>query len=87
MPAVTTIGDDAFAKCTNLKKVTIGKGLKKIGKRAFYKDKSLKYFKIKSSKLTSVDNKAFRGVNVKKVKFECPKGKKKAYGKIFKKGK
>ena len=47
---VTQINDDALSN-SKVKKVTIGEGIKKIGKRAFYNCKNLKSITIKSELL------------------------------------
>lgn len=84
---VTSIGKNAFKKCTKLKTVTLkSTSLKSIGNNAFYGDKNLKTITIKSSKLTSksVGKNAFKGTN-KKLTIKVPKKKVSSYKKFFKK--
>ena len=82
---VTEIVPNAFTKCKNLKKVTIGKNVKKIGKNAFKGCKKLKTIKIKSTKLTkkSFGKNAFKGIN-KKATITVPKKVYKNYKKWIK---
>ena len=84
---VVTIGKNAFANCTKLKKVTVnGSSLKTIGKNAFGGDKKLKTINMKKVKsLKTVAKGAFKAVN-KKVTVKVPKAKKAAYKRLFKKG-
>ena len=84
---VVTIGKNAFANCTKLKKVTVnGNKLKTIGKNAFSGDKKLKTINMKKVKsLKTVGKSAFKGVS-KKITVRVPKNKKAAYVRIFKKG-
>jgi hypothetical protein len=83
---VTSIDDKAFAGNKNLKSVTIGSDVEKIGARAFDGCKNLKTIIIKSKKLTkkSFGKNAFKGVN-KKVTFHIPKKVYKNYKKWIKK--
>ena len=83
---VAEIGDNAFKNNTKIKKVTIGKNVKKIGKSAFYKCKKLNQVVIKSKKVTTIGNKAFCK-NVKKLKIKVPKSKYKKYKSLLKKSK
>ena len=82
---VTTIGNNAFNKCTQLTKVTISNMVTKIGKQAFNGCKSLKTITIKSTKLNSknVGSKAFNGIS-KNAKIKVPKSKEKEYQKMLK---
>lgn len=80
---IKTIGDYAFYKCTKLQKVTIGSGLAAIGKYVFYNDKKLSAITIKSTKLTSVKIRAFKGI-YSKVMIKVPSKKLKTYKKLFK---
>jgi len=79
---VTEIASGAFQKQSKLKKVTIGKNIEKIGKKAFYNCKNLKRVKIKSGLLKSVGKKAFTGTN-KKLVIKVPSRKLKAYRKLL----
>ena len=83
---VTSIASNAFKGCSKLKKVTIGKNVGKIGKKAFYGCKNLRTIKINTTKLTkkSVGSKAFAKINAKAV-VTVPKNKLKAYKTILKK--
>ena len=84
---VVTIGKNAFANCTKLKKVTVnGNKLKTIGKNAFSGDKKLKTINMKKVKsLKTVGKSAFKGIS-KKVTVKVPGAKKAAYRRLFKKG-
>ena len=83
---VVEIAPNACAKCKKLKKVTIGKNITKIGKKAFYNCSSLKKITIQTKKLkmASVGAKAFSGIH-SKAAVKVPKAKKKIYKKILKK--
>ncbi len=83
---VTSIAKKAFAGNKNLKTVVIGKDIKKIGTKAFYKCVNLKKVTIQSTKLKakSVGAKAFAKIH-KKAVVKVPKAKKKAYKKWLKK--
>lgn len=82
---VTEIKANAFKNNKNIKKITIGKNIKKIGKNAFYGCKKLKKIIIKTTKLTkkSVGKNAFAKIN-KKAKVKVPKKKLKTYKKVLK---
>lgn len=62
---VIAISKKAFIKCSQLKKVIIGKNIKSIGKKAFYKDKVLGSITIKSTKLKSIGKAAFKRIKPK----------------------
>lgn len=81
---VTGISKNACMNLNKLKKVTIGKNIKKIGKRAFFGCKKLTKITVKTKKLTlgNVKEAAFKGV-YKKAVFNVPNAKKDAYTKIF----
>lgn len=80
---VKTIGNNAFAGCKNLKKVTLkGNKLSKIGKKAFAGDKKLKQIIIKSKNLKKVGANAFKGIN-KKAIIRVPAAKYKKYVKTL----
>lgn len=83
---VTSIAPNAFKNHDEIKKLTIGKYVSKIGKKCFYGCKNLKSITIKTTKLTSktVGANAFKGIH-KKAKVKVPKSKKKAYKKLLKK--
>ncbi|MBR4760761.1 MAG: leucine-rich repeat protein [Lachnospiraceae bacterium] len=84
---VTAIGSKAFSKWKKkLKKVTIGKNVKKIGKEAFKNCKKLKTVIIKTTKLKkkAVGKNAFKGIHTK-AKAKVPKKKLGAYKAILKK--
>lgn len=78
---VTGISANAFAKCSKLQKVIIGKNVRSIGKRAFLNCKKLNKITIKSTQLKSVGKDAIKGIH-KKAVIRCGK-KKKAYQKLF----
>lgn len=83
---VTGIASDVFKWNSMLRKVTIGKNVSSIGKRAFYKCSNLKTITIKTNKLiaskTGAD--AFKDIH-KKVTIKVPKKKYSAYKKMLKK--
>ena len=81
---VTAIAPNAFKSMKKLTTVTIGKNIKSIGAKAFYKCKALRNIKIKTKKLTkkTIGSKAFTGIN-KKAVIKSPKAKKKVYKKIL----
>lgn len=83
---VTEISANAFSKDQKLKKVVIGKNIKKIGKNAFKGCKNLKKItiKTKSLKAGTVGKNALRGCNAK-LQVKVPKGKKTLYKNLFKK--
>ena len=82
---VTEIKANAFKNNKKLKKITIGKNIKKIGKNAFLGCKNLKTVTIMTKKLTkkTVGVNAFKGIN-DKAKVRVPKSKLKSYKKILK---
>lgn len=82
---VTAIAPNAFKNNKKLKKITIGKNIKKIGENAFYGCKNLKSINVKTTKLTkkTVGKNAFKKIN-KKAKIKVPKKKRRSYKKIFK---
>lgn len=59
---VVSIASNAFVKCSRLKKAVIGKNIKNIGKKAFYKNKGLGNIKIKSKKLKRIGSSAFKNI-------------------------
>jgi len=61
------IGKSSFSGCRALKTLTIGENVKKIDKQSFYNCKKLNKITIKSTKITSIGRKAFKGTtsNVK----------------------
>ncbi len=83
---VTKIGKNAFADCPELTTIVIESNVKSIGDNAFSNTKKLKKIIVKTKKLTnkSVAKDAFKGIG-KKVIFQVPKGKKKAYRTLFRK--
>lgn len=84
---VTSIKAKAFMNNKKLKKVVIGKNVKKIGAKAFFGCSNLKKVIIKSKKLKKVGKKAFYRKKGKKITFTIPKKKKKAYKKLLKNAK
>lgn len=83
---VVAIEKNALKNCKKLKRVKIGKNVKKIGKKAFYGCKSLKKLEIRTKKLTAkkVKKKAF-GKTYKKMTVKVPKKRLKRYKKLFRK--
>lgn len=81
---ITEIGNNAFASCKKLNKVTIGTNVTKIGKKAFYKCSKLKNIVIRTKKLKSVGKNALKGIN-KKAVIKVPRSKLKKYKKLLKK--
>jgi hypothetical protein len=83
---VVSIADNAFAGNKALVKVTIGKNVASIGKKAFYGCKKLKTVVIKTKLLTTknVGAKAFGKINGKAV-VKVPKASAKGYKKLLKK--
>lgn len=81
---VTSIAPKAFRNNKSLRKVDIGKQVKKIGKQAFYNCKNLEKLTIRSKKLTSsnVGSKAFYGIN-DDVRVLAPAKKVNAYQKLL----
>ena len=78
-----TVGNNAFAGCPKLKKVTVrGNKLKKIGSRVFYQCKALKSITIKSKVLKKAGKNTFKGIH-KKAVIRVPKAKYKAYTKLL----
>lgn len=82
---VTSIADNAFKGNKNLKKVTIGSAIARIGKNAFSGCSNLKKIKIETTLLTkkTVGKNAFKGINTN-AKVVVPKNKFKTYSKILK---
>ncbi len=80
------IDDMAFYGCKKLKSITIPAKVWSIGQGAFQKCKKLKKITIKTKLLKKSDfgEDAFAGI-YKKATVKCPKGKKKAYKKLFRK--
>ena len=79
---VTQIAASAFQNETKLKKVTIGKNVTTIGKKAFYKCSALKQIVIRSKSLKKVGNGAITGIS-KKAVIRVPKKQRTAYKKLF----
>lgn len=81
---VATISKGALKSCTKLTKVTLGSGVKAIGKRAFAKCTKLKLLVVKTKLLTAKRVKgSLKGSNLKRAKIAV--GSKKANRKIAKK--
>lgn len=81
---VVEIGNKAFANCKNLRKVTIGKNVKKIGNKAFFNCIKLKKIVVKSKKIKSVKSNSFRKTSRSLIVF-VPKKNYATYKKILKK--
>lgn len=80
---IERIGVGSFRGCKKLKTVTTGKGLKIIGKQAFYQCRSLSKLNITSARLTSVGSKALKGIK-SNAKIYVPKSKYTEYKRMFK---
>ncbi len=82
---VTGIAASACKDMAKLKKLTIGKNVKTIGKKAFYGCGALKTIVINTKKLTeeTVGASAFKGIHAKAT-VTCPAGKAAAYRKLLK---
>ena len=80
---VTSVAPEAFSLLPKLTKVTLGKYVQTIGKKAFYGDRKLKNIRIKSTGLKKVGKQAFKLIHAK-AKIQVPKAKKKAYTRLFK---
>lgn len=83
---VTAIAANALKGNKKVTKATIGKGVTKIGKKAFYNCKKLKSVTIKTTKLKSVGKYAFKGI-AKQATIKCPAKKVKKYRKMLKRSK
>ena len=60
---MTQIANNAFAKSTKLKMVTIGANVEVIGKKAFYQCKKLKTIHIHTDSLQEIKANAFEKMN------------------------
>ena len=82
--SVNEIAANAFKNCDKLKELTIGKNVKKIGKKAVYGCAKLKKItiKTKSLKAKNIGKDAFKNTH-KKITFYCPKKKIADYNKII----
>ena len=83
---VTSIAANALKGNKKVTKLTIGKNVTSIGKKAFYNCKKLKSVTIKTTKMKSVGKYAFKGI-AKQATIKCPAKKLKKYKKILKKSK
>lgn len=72
-----------FWYADNLKEVTVGKNVEKIGEQAFYGCKNLKKITFRGKKVKEIGKTAFRKTN-KKIVVKAPKSKLKAYKKMIK---
>lgn len=83
---VTSIAKNAFKNNKNIKKLTIGKNVSKIGAKSFFGCKKLKTITIKTTRLTAkkIGANAFKGIKAKAT-VKVPKKKYKTYKKILKK--
>lgn len=79
---VVTIGHGAFYGLSNMKSIVIPENVKEIDNMAFDSCKKLKMITIKSKKLMSIGERTI--MNIKKdAVIQVPKGKVKAYSKLF----
>lgn len=83
---VTEIADKAFEKNKKIKKITLGKNIKTIGKQAFFKCKNLNQVTIRSTSVKKIGSKAFYG-NAKNLKVQAPKSKRTKYRQLIEKSK
>lgn len=85
---VTSIAGSAFKNNRNVTRINIGANVAKIGKKAFYRCKCLKYIHIKTKKLKSVGSGAFSkiGKNTGRIKIIVPKKRKGTYRKVLRTG-
>lgn len=81
---VTSVAKNAFKGYTKMTTVVIGKNVKSIGSNAFNGCKSLRKVTIKSTGLTKIGSKAFKGTN-NKISFKVPKKMLKKYKKMIQK--
>ena len=79
---VTAIDDKAFQGLSKLKKVTVGANVKTIGAGAWKNCSKLQTIVLETKKLKKIGKDAVKGIS-KKAVVRCPKGKKKAYNKLF----
>ena len=81
---VTAIGANAFSKCTTLTIITIPAKVAKIGEKAFYQCKNLRYILVKTKKLTAknIGSNAFAKGSAK-LRVKTDKNKWKSYAQIF----
>jgi len=80
---VKTIGQNAFAECTALTKVTVGTGVTQIKAKAFMNSKKLKTITINTKNLKKVGSNALKGIH-EKAKIKVPKAKLNAYRNLLK---
>lgn len=83
---VTAINASAFSGNKKLKSIVIGKNIKTIGKKAFYKCTKLNKITFKTKVIKSIGKNAFYNIK-KKCKFVIPKSVLKKYKKIISKTK
>lgn len=80
---VKEIGECAFYNCSKLKKATLGSAVKIIKNDVFGKCKNLKTITIKSKKLKTVGDEAFKDINAN-AKIKVPKSKLASYKNLLK---
>ncbi len=78
------IAPEAFKNNKKIKTVTIGKNVRRIGKKAFYNCKKLERVTIQSKKITKIESKAFYK-NAKTLRFKLPKSKMSKYKRMIQK--
>lgn len=79
------IGENAFAGCTSLTRLDLTGSISEIGRKAFYKCKKLKQIYISTDSIEKIGSKAFSKI-VTKAQVKVPKGMKKSYTSLLKKG-
>lgn len=80
---VTAVSANAFKGQKKAKTAYLGSNVKSIGSKAFYGDGKIKKITVKSSVLTKVGSKAYKGI-AKKAVIKVPSKKLKAYKKLMK---
>lgn len=81
--SVVKVGREAFKDNKKVKEIQIGKNVREIGNKAFYRCSNLKKLVIKSNKVEDWGSKVFQGV-YQKIKLKVPKKKVKFYKKLLK---
>ena len=80
-----TIGENAFSGCEGMTRVDLVGDITTIGRKAFYKCKKLSQIYITTDSIEEVGSKAFSKIK-QAVAIKVPKGMKKDYTTLFKKG-
>ena len=83
---MTAVNKNAFKKCKQLTKVSVGKYVSSIGEKCFFGCNNLKTVTVKTKRLKTVGKNAFKGINSKAV-IRVPKNYIDKYTKLVAKGK